>query len=119
MALDVILNNVVLSLIPLSLAEASVGSLIASSSLSALCKAAPCLAMRSLHVFRSSSLPVRIRSVLWNSLRSTSVGISFSSSANEEKSKGYIVTIFYIKIYQSFLTITHNSVSTHCPAYCN
>lgn len=80
-ALDVILNSVALSLIPLSLLMASVGSWITSRSLSARCNAVPCFVISSLQIPRSSSLLVRICRVACSSVRSTSVGSSSSSSS--------------------------------------
>ena len=88
-ALDVILNSVALSLIPLSLLIASVGSWITSRSLSARCNAVPCLVISSLQIPRSSSLLVRICRVACSSVRSTSVGSSSSSSSKLKQNQTY------------------------------
>ncbi|KAF3850815.1 hypothetical protein F7725_012587, partial [Dissostichus mawsoni] len=69
-ALEVMRKRVARSLTALIFSPPSTGTFSPSSSLSERCRAAPCLAIRSLHVLRSSSLLTRIFRVPWSSLRS-------------------------------------------------
>lgn len=68
-ALEVMRKRVARSLTALIFSPPSTGTFRPSSSLSERCKAAPCFAMRSLHVLRSSSLLTSIFKVPWSSLR--------------------------------------------------
>jgi len=82
MALDVMRKSVARSLTCLIFSELSGGSLRFSSSLSERCKAVPCLAMRSLHVDRSSTLLVRVRSVFCTSVLSVCEAGSSSAESS-------------------------------------
>ena len=97
MALDVILNIVALSLTTLALLPWSDTISMLSNSDSALCKALPCLAIRSLHVFMSSSLDIRSLTVFWSSFLS---GCGSSSS-----SLSVINKIIHYKLNPSSLPI--------------
>lgn len=70
MALDVILKSVARSLTCLIFSLLSAGSLRDSSSLRERCSAVPCLAIRSLHVLRSSTLLDKVRRVFCSSVLS-------------------------------------------------
>lgn len=70
MALDVILKSVARSLTCLIFSLLSAGSFRDSSSLRERCRAVPCLAIKSLHVLRSSTLLESVRRVFWSSVLS-------------------------------------------------
>ena len=80
-ALDVILNSVALSLTAFNFPAASTESSICSNSDNVFCSALPCLAMRSLHVLRSSNLEAKVRT---NNCSSFLSGCCRSSSSLSE-----------------------------------
>lgn len=85
-ALEVMRKRVARSLTALIFSPPSTGTFRPSSSLRERCRAAPCLAIKSLHVLRSSSLLISIFRVPWISLRSDwDVG---SSSPESSKWQG-------------------------------
>ncbi|MEQ2207272.1 hypothetical protein XENOCAPTIV_009657, partial [Xenoophorus captivus] len=85
-ALEVMRKRVARSLTALIFSPPSNGTFSPSSSLRERCRAAPCLAMRSLQVLRSSSLLTSIFRVPWISLRSDcDVGSSSPESSGREK----------------------------------
>lgn len=86
-ALEVMRKRVALSLTALIFSPPSNGTFSPSSSLRERCRAAPCLAIRSLQVLRSSSLLTSTFRVPWISLRSVcDVGSSSPESSGREKS---------------------------------
>lgn len=84
MALDVILKSVARSLTCLIFSLLSAGSFRDSSSLRERCRAVPCLAIKSLHVLRSSTLLESVRRVLWSSVLS----VCETDSSSPESSVG-------------------------------
>lgn len=70
MALDVILKSVARSLTCLIFSLLSAGNFRDSSSLRERCRAVPCLAIKSLHVLKSSTLLERVRRVFCSSVLS-------------------------------------------------
>lgn len=87
-AFEVIRKRVALSLTALIFSPPSRGIFSPSSSLRDRCRAAPCLAIRSLHVLRSSSLLTSILRVPWISLRSDwAAGSSSPESSGRERSE--------------------------------
>lgn len=78
-------KRVARSLTALIFSLPSTGTFRPSSSLSERCRAAPCLAIRSLHVLRSSSLLTSIFRVPWISLRSDWDVGSSSPESSERK----------------------------------
>lgn len=85
-ALEVMRKRVARSLTALIFSPPSRGTFRPSSSLRERCRAAPCLAIRSLQVLRSSSLLTRIFKVPWISLRSD-WDVGSSSPESSERSK--------------------------------
>lgn len=83
-ALVVILNMVARSLMTFSLLPASLGLSMDSTSVRARWRPVPCLAIRSLQVFMSSSLAVKVFTMLCNSFLSGSGSTSSSLSAKKK-----------------------------------
>lgn len=79
-AFDVMRKRVARSFTAFSFSLLSYGILRPSSSFRERWRAAPCLAMRSLHVLRSPNFKERLRMVLWSSLLSAGEVVSSSSS---------------------------------------
>ena len=88
-ALDVILNSVALSLTAFSFPAASRESSTCSNSDNVFCSALPCLAMRSLHVLRSSNLEPRLRTINCSSFLSGCC--RSSSSLSESRTRTVVV----------------------------
>lgn len=102
-ALEVMRKRVARSFTALIFSPPSTGTFRPSSSLRERCRAAPCLAIRSLHVLRSSSLLTRILSVPWISLRSDwDVGSSSPESSERPEVRGqktnYVLYIYILYV---------------------
>ena len=91
-ALEVMRKRVARSLTALIFSPPSTGTRSPSSSLSDRCSAAPCLAIRSLQVLRSSSLLTSVFSVPWISLRSD---CDVGSSSPESSGRGQRSEVSY------------------------